>query len=452
MLPEFNARTSKQRSMVPRPGWDADATGVSAGVARAFWGMGGFDYCVIGENVYRRQSGAALGESWTDIGNVANDDAPMGVADNGTVALLCGANNSYTVEGSTVTEVVDPDIPQSRVVAYANGYFLKAFSGSNKFAQSSIDSPTEWNALEAAFERQTPGNIIDIVYDDGDVLIFKESSVGFWYESGAATGIAFDRVPQVTVPIGCLSKDSIQTDIGNSVVFLGREQGMSPGIYALSGRQFQRISTPAIDYQISKMEDLDTAIACRVGFASHSLYLITFPNQASYAFDSSTGEWHRWQTYGQNDFIGRLAIPSANELLILRENDGPARLNEIAAEGGDTPMIFRRVTAPIEFDGRPFTLDWVELDCEVGGLEARTGSSAGSLPTEYVVTLYVSEDNGVTWQGPYHAPLGPEGKYNHRVRWAGLGAFREVVFRVEVTQAILPYFNGLRCGIRVGRA
>jgi hypothetical protein len=452
LLPEFNAQTSKQRSMVPRPGWDADATGVSEGVARQFWAMGGFDYCVVGPTVYRRESGAAIGTAWTNIGAVVDDGQQMGVADDGSTALLCGSNDNYVVSGSSVTLNNVVGIPGGQAVAYANGYWLKAFPDSNKFAQSDLDDPTTWPALDQAFERQTPGNIVDIVYDDGDVLIFKEQSVGYWYESGAPTGIAFDRVPQLTTPIACLSANSIRTNIGNSVLFLGREQGMAAGVYALAGRQFRRVSTPAIDHQISLIEDLSSAVAYRIGFASHSLYVLTFPNQAAYAFDASTGEWHRWQTHGRNDFIGRLAITSGNHALFLRDEDGPARLNPDSAEDGDGPIVFRRVTAPVELQGRPFTLDWVELDCDVGGLEARTGTSAGSLPDEYIVSLYVSENNGVTWQGPYQAPLGPEGAYNHRVKWSGLGMFREVVFRVEVTQPILPYLNGLRCGIRTGRA
>jgi len=448
LVPEFNARTSKQRVMVPRPGWDEDAEGISEGLPRQFWAMAGFDYAVVGTTVYRRASAAALGASWSSIGTVANDDARMGVADDGARALLCGANNDYVVEGDQVAEVSDPDIPSGAVVAYANGYWLKAFAGSNQFGQSEIDDPSSWDPLNRGFERQTPGNIVDIVYDNGDVLIFKEGAVSFWYESGAATGISFDRVPQVTTPVSLLSSQSDDTDVGGSVVFLGQERGMTPAVYAMAGRQFQKISTPAIDYQLSLLESPEDAISFRVGFASHQLYMLTFPGVATYAFDVSTREWHRWQTLYSGDFVGRFSLGR----LLLKDDGLPIRLNEIAAEGGTTPIVFRRVTAPVELQGRPFTLDWVELDCEVGGQGDRVGASAGAVPEEYVVSLYVSENNGATWQGPYDAPLGPEGNFGNSVRWSGLGMFREVVFRVEVTQPILPYFNGLRCGVRVGRS
>lgn len=434
VFPEVNSRSSKSRVMLPRPGREAYAS--SAGNPRLLWAMGGVLFGVTGTSAIRIEGGAV-----TALGTI-EDGTRMGVAHNGSTALICNGDKQYQVDYWGVTEITDEDCPSGSVVAYQNGYWIKTAEGSNQFRVSSIDNPSAWSSLDNAFDRQVPGNIVGLASDHGELVVFKDSSISFWYENGAATGIPFARVPQLFLETGAVNAQTIVTGIAERLIFLGRDEDATLAVFSMAGRQVQRISTPAVDYQIAQYANPSEAYAFKASMAGHPLYVIRFPGVATWAYDASINEWHQWQSYGLPDYDATHCALSGSDLYVMKDDGAVSRLSLTLYQDDGNPIIYRRVSAPYERQGRPFCMDWLELDCETG---------SASIDTSAVVSLELSRDGGRTWSSPRNASLGAAGDTHRRVKWTGLGMARDVVFRITQADGTRPVWTGLRAGIRTGR-
>ena len=52
------------------------------------------------------------------------------------------------------------------------------------------------------------------------------------------------------------------------------------------------------------------------------------------------------------------------------------------------------------------------------------------------VALYCSKDGGQTWGQPRYAMLGEIGQWKYRARWGPLGASRDMVFKIVITEPV----------------
>ena len=431
---EINAANSKQRAFIQRPGRQTFCS--LTGEPRAMWYMDGTLYAVSGTMAYRiDMSGAAI-----ELGAISGSGR-LGVAHNGETALVCSDTLSWAVTASGVTLVSDPDMPSGRRVTYQNGYFLKSVKGSNRFGASAIDDPLTWETLDFAQERQLPGDVVQILTDHAELLLMKSDSIGFWFESGAATGLPFDRVPQLTLNTGVVAPDSVVGSLDERVFFLGQQINTSPMAFVLTGRNAQKISTPAMDVQFNKYTNPQDAYAWSFSTEGHFFYALTFPGQATWVYDVSTNEWHQWARSQSPDYDATYCVRAYNKTFILAYGGVFSLENEVNRDG-QAAIIRRRATSPVEVQGRPFSVDWVELDCEVGT------AATGTTPE---VGLEVSRDRGFTWSNARYAGLGTEGQYRRQVRWTGLGSGREMVFRVTSGADAKVIWTSLRAGVRVGR-
>jgi len=359
---------------------------------------------------------------------------------NGTLYVIRGTSLLSIASNGAVTTLVDT--PTGRRVTFHNGYWLKIDDGTNEFAASAIDDPTSWEALDNAFERQLPGDLQFILSDHAEVLLMKSQSIAFWFESGAATGIPFDRVPQLVLQTGVVAPDSVLGSLDERVFFLGQQQSGTPMVFVLQGRQAQKISTPAVDNVIARSGVASDAYAFQLGWKGHLFYVLTLPGYATLAFDALSGLWSDWTRYPLPTYDVTHTASAYDRILGLTTGGDVVGFDDDVNTDAGTTMVRSRTTMPFEVRGQPFSMDWVELDCEMGG------AALGDSPQ---VSIEISRDRGQTWSNPRYASLGATGKYLKRVKWDKLGFGREFVVRVSCSDDVRLAMTGLRAGVRVGR-
>lgn len=415
-------------ALVNVPGTSRIAT--IGGDPHALWEMDGGLYAVVNKTAYAiSPQGSA-----SALGSVAVSGR-CGVAHDGTRALLAGGGRSYQVTASGVTEITDPDCPAGTEVTYHNGYFLKSVAGSNEFRASSIDDPTTWSPTDNAFERQVPGNVVAPFSDSGELMLFKDRAIGFWFESGAASGIPFDRTPQLVLQTGCASAGSI-VSADNRVFFLAQED--SGGVYAavLEGRQVRRISTEDIDFQLRSADS--SCRAYHYGLEGHTFYAVTCPT-GTFVYDAATQAWHDRAGFGSTQDVNVAVTRAYGRTYALGVDGHIHEMDNGLYTHNGAAIIRERVTPEFSMRGRSFAISRVSLDLDTG------------ISDNPEVTIEVSEDHGRTFRNRHYSTATRTGDYVHRVYWTGLGAYRSAVFRIRQTDNSPTAWRNLRLEFRVGR-
>lgn len=418
--------TTKQVMLVSRPG--RILFKIIGANPQALWSMNNHLMAVNNNVVYRVSSTSAV----TQIGTVQGAGR-FNVSHDGTTALLSTPIKDYRVRVGGVVEVTDEDILSGNQNTYHNGYWLK-FNG-NEFISSAIDDPLTWVNTDNAFERQLPGDIVQVLSDHAELLVIKSESMGFWFESGSTSGIPFDRVPQLVLHTGCAFPDTLVGSLDERVFFVGTQQGMPPYAYVLQGRQAQKISTQAVDRALADAVD---PVGWRYGIDGHPHYIIHDAGNFTWAYDVATNAWHEWTLGNENSYDvvalermwGRdLGMTSAGHIVEFKDT--------LFRDQGDA-IICTRITEPLSFQRRNMSVDWIEFDMQVGKGDAE-------------VSLEMSWDRGRTWTNPRYKNIGPDGNSDITVKFDGLGSGQEFILRLKSSGNVAFVAAGARAGVRVAR-
>ena len=157
----------------------------------------------------------------------------------------------------------------------------------------------------------------------------------------------------------------------------------------------------------------------------------------TWVYDALDGGWHQRSTVGD---LGTDVRWRAESVAYWREKfyaftrDGLVctfmrdYFVEDFRTGEKRPVIRRRQTGVVVDNFRPFTIEELAVECNVGMFE--------DYDTEPKMMLEVSKDGGHTFGTAKAAGLGHTGQYSHRVRWRNLGYNRKCVVRVSFSAPV----------------
>lgn len=407
-FPYILQRTSGLTAFV-KPGATAPVRGITH--------VDNYVYTVIGDTLYRvSQSGA-----FDNLGHIA---------DVGQVRMsMRGANSDYIWIGTASTAYA---ANASNLLALSNaqrlvgidqqdGYMLGVERSSNKLWRSTLDDPTTVSALGFTTVDTYGDDVVGMVSQGRQPLVFKQLSIEAFYNDGSAK--VFSRTE--VVARGCAAGDSIVKDT-TGVYFLGEDLL----VYRLVGYQAQAISTETVARLIQAQVSPQTAVGWMYQEAGHTFYILSFSG-LTLSYDLNTSLWSKRVSHGRDNWrvSCHVWVPGWRKHVVGDVASGdlmfldPEAYNEM-----DDPLRWR-VTAPPMWNNTHRT----SVAEFIADIETGVSTTAGVEPE---VVLDWSNNGGKTYQGGIARGFGAPGEYNKRVRWGSLGAHESWTPRLTVVDDV----------------
>lgn len=240
---------------------------------------------VRGAGVYRTALG---GGAATLIGAIgAGGDCQM--VDAGTHVVIIDASQNIAVAATaSAVSTITPPAGSFSDATYMDGYTIYSREGTDEFYISAIDDPLTISALDFSTADALSGDIVGLIADHKELIIFKEKSIEFWYNSGAAD-FPFVRSSPGVAERGCSAVGSI-AKYDNQVFWLGDDLR----VYAMQGYQPRPVSTPWVDRVNAVLTEPEKARGSAFVFEGAAYYLLdtNYNNSESLVWSITTNLWH----------------------------------------------------------------------------------------------------------------------------------------------------------------
>lgn len=452
LFPEVNALgTGKEHevaALVPTPGLRLLLT-LTDSPMRGMWNASnGTLFVVAGATLY------SVSSSWvaTSIGTLNTSTGPVSISDNGLHVMLVDGSYGYTwtIASSTFAVITDPDFYAADQVTFQDGYFILNKKNSNQFFISGLNGIT-FAALDISTAEGKPDSVVGVLSANQNLIVFGSQSIEVYYDSGDT--FPFSRIQGAVVDVGCSAPFSV-AKLQNSVYWLGGDETGSGIVYKTNGYQPVRISTPAIESVIRGLTSAQVASATAYTYqqGGHLFYCLNLPGTLStWVFDASTELWHEraylnlWSlerhraecqavAYGYN-VVGDYQTGKVYAL-------DPSTLT-------DNGTSIARVRSSPHFSQGMLNIrhNKFQLDMETG-----VGTSGTGQGVDPKVMLRWSDDGGHSWSNEYWVDSGKVGKTKTRVIWRRLGASRDRVYEVRITDPVKTVLIGAEIDVEGGAA
>ena len=424
-------------SLIPTPGLELLGT-VGDGPIRGHYRASDNKLYVVSKNeLYKVES------NWVPekIGDLLTSSGIVDFADNGTTLVVVDGPNGYysTLGSNTTTRIDDIAWLGSTRVEYLDGYFIFNKPNSGIWYISEILS-TEIDPLDFATAESNPDDIIATQVNHRELWIFGESSIEVWYNSGAAD-FPFERISSGILEMGCAAAFSVNK-IDKTTFWLGKNKDGEGVVYAATGFIPQRISTHAVELQIQSYNDISDAVAWTYQENGHFFYVLNFPDaETSWVYDLSSGMWHERAYFKDGNYERHRANFHSyvynTHVVGDYENANIYHLNsDFTTDNGDE---IRRLRAAPHIDDFMKRVIHNEFQLE---LETGLAVDGKPLDEEAQIVLQFSDDGGHNWSNEKFKGIGKVGKKRTRVHWHRLGASRDKVYRVILSDPVKTYLIG----------
>ncbi len=426
------------------PGLDRELT-LGPGPVRAMLAYDTKLFIVSGDRFYRLNQSLAP----TLVGNITTDTGFVSLSTDGTYVLIIDNEAekgwTYNIATEAFAQITDTDFPtKPTVAASVTGYFLVL----DKFTQRvhySTD-PTTWGALDFFSAERSPDDLVSIIDDHNEVILFGTKSIELWRLS--ATWQAIDGS---FLEFGCAAVGS-PAKMDNSVYWLDE----SLVVRALRGTSATRVSNHAVEYRIRQHTRDEIAAARSYAYKpeGHSFYVLTVGNE-TFVYDAAVqnpeAAWHQraYLVPSTGLLIQHRGICHAyfagKDLVGDYENGRVYRYDpDVYTDNGDTiPAIW--TYRHLDAQGLRVFYDAIEIEVE-SGVGTQTGQ--GFDPQ---VEMRYSDDGGREWVPWRQSDIGRVGLYRTRARWGRLGMSHDRVFQFRISDPVKRAIANANMEITVGR-
>ena len=331
------------------------------------------------------------------------------------------ASDGAFVGGSTV-EVVD-------------NYFIYSKPDSQLWGATDILSILS-NPLSYGAKDGSPDDLVTIIVDRREVYLLGEMSSEVWIDVGSFP-FPFQRIPGTSTQQGIAARFSAAR-VGNSFAYVSKNNRGEATVVRMNGYIPERISTHAVENTLVG-QNVSDALAWTYQLNGHEVYVVTFPsigeNGLTWAFDSTTGLWHKWlYTNNQNEYErhrGNCCSFFNQQVLVGDYENGKLYRVSLSEYTDDGQFIRRLRRCPhITSDLQRQYFHELQIQFEPGiGLSTGQGDNPQAM-------LRWSNDGGFTWSNENWVTIGAQGQYYNRAMWRRLGWARDRIFEVVVTDPI----------------
>jgi len=404
-------------------------------------------YAVVGTSLYKVNSDGTS----TSLGTVEGA-LPVDMSYNSNQIDIVAEVKAYSFDVPTLalTEHTGGGYEQANSCTSLANYSIISVKDTGRFRWK-LTNVTTFDALDFATAEAESDNLVAVRAVASDIALLGSKTTEWWGPTGEAGANAFAKTATAAANIGCVSRDTaIVVDSG--LTWVGRD-GRAGGVsvYRAEGYAPRKISPPEVDNYLEAVSDLSTLKAFAYQQRGHLFYVLTLPDEWSFAWDISTNQWSYRKTgswpMGEDATGGwdaeNFAINGVKQ--IVGSSDG--NLYELLADTftENSEGIVREATcSQLSHDGKRAFMSRLELDIEAGvGLSSGQGSSP-------IVMACWSDDGGMTWSNPRNASMGAIGKYKYRATWHACGAYRNRIIKFRVSDPVKVVFLGSWADVTLG--
>ena len=423
-----------QETLFGTPGLTQVAKASDIESCRGAHEMNGVPYFVIGSKLYSMSSSYAL----TDHGQIAGSGR-VSMADNGTQLLLLvpgGNGYIYNHVADTFAQITDADFTANgnpQQVVFIDGFFCLT-TDTKKFIVSALNDGLSYNALDFGTAESDPDEIVAPIVFKNQLFIGGSQTIEAFQNIGGAD-FPFQRTG-LFLSKGISSPFSIQS-IQDTFVFVGAGTNESPAIWALNGNNVAKISTTAIDKELSALTEAQILDIYSWAYAEKGAYFVGFALPGTtLVYDTISKRWHERKSFVDGSlgaYRVNALVRAYNQLWAGDLVDGRIGLlaQNVYTEY-DTEIRRTIVTQPFQNNMDSFVLPELDLTVVSG-----VGNSSAVDPK---VGLERSVD-GKIWSDARYRSIGKVGEYNRRVIWNRNGrASRFELFRFTISDPVKPVF------------
>jgi len=421
-------------ALYPTPGLEEVATtGVADERCRAMFTINGRAFYVAGQRLIEVFADDTILVRGTGLGDL--DGSPATIMSNGDAGQQLGITSGskfyvYDLEANTLTFVADA----ATQCGFIDGFGVLLDPQTSTIKLTELEDFSTLDPLAVAQRNAGADRWSGMIVSHKEIWLFGSQTTEVWYNAGAAI-FPFLPNPSVFINIGILAPFSVAI-LDNAPIWLGSSTDGTGIVYRANGYAPQRVSTHALEYELSTYETLLDAQAWTYQEQGHNFYVLTFPTAGrTWVFDASTGAWHQRGEWNGDDYG---SVPNFGHMFAFgthytgdRES-GKLYRQSVDLTTDSTGRVQRRMRrAPhLSKENTRIGFDKFQLDLEVG-LGLSTGQ--GSDPT---LMLRWSSDGGQTWGNEHWTSAGVQGAYSARAIWRMLGAGRDRVYELVVTDPI----------------
>lgn len=449
-------------------------TTVAASGCRGLFTQDGRTWAVIGDQLYPVTVDAAnvIVTAGASLGTILSDGALVSFASNGdggTQLAIVGGGQLKILNLQTnvlSAAILLPLTKAPTMIGYLDAYFILAEANSPILWFSALVNGTSWDALDF-FTRSTAS----------DYVVGMRCALSRCWVFGSETSEAYEDVGDADNPFqpikGSLFSIGLAARWGigegpNTLWWLGRSRTSGPAVYRLNGYGGTRISTHAIEAQLSKGRTLTDAETLVYEQEGHLFCAFSCPSVGDFGltpvWDESEQQWHHRSAWNSALAREELWRPRGHacvgNLHLVGSRDSGAIWALDLDTYDDDGQILRAVRrAPyLGAESVVSFVDKFELGVEPGvGLQipdisggyfaladgptlwaASLAEGTPGTARDATVELRVSKDAGKTWFSAGAASFGQAGEYDHRTMWTRLGQARidRLIFEIIQTDAV----------------
>lgn len=256
-------------------------------------------YAVGGSTVYSVSSAFQA----TALGTItAGLTRPVSMSDNGTTLVIVDGTPGgwkVTLAGGAFAPISDATSDPDGVFEgadrtdYLDGFLLFNKPNTPQF-QSSNAEEVVFDPLYFADKISHSDLLMSIAVAKREIWLIGTTTTEIWVNSGAQD-FPFQSFPNVIIDSGTVAKYSVAT-VDNTVFWLSQSRQGEGIVMQGAGYQNTRVSTYAIEYELSTYPRLDDAVAMTYQYAGHTFYHLTFPSAnanmgKSWLYDLTTQQW-----------------------------------------------------------------------------------------------------------------------------------------------------------------
>lgn len=370
---------------------------------------------------------------------------PASMVDNGIQLVVVNGSPSgwyVTLEKTRFNTLYDPSFQGADKVDYVDTFFLFNTPGTPNW-YSSLSLSVLFDPLYTADKEGFSDLLATLIVCRRWIWLLGQRTSEVWYNAGTAD-FPFAIMPGEFVEHGCTAIYTVQK-YDDSVYWLTTDKdGHCIIVKGLWGN-VQRISTWAIEAEISKYPDIDQAVGMTYQQNGHAFYVLTFRQaDKTWVFDISTQQWHEWVVIdqdGNEHCHPAVAMTYAwGKNLCLEYSTGrvfwldPDYFQDDFNFGLNGPTVRRRSFPHVTQDGKRRTVWQFVADVSVGNQIDTVQPPL--LNFRYSIT------RGASWSTTMVAGLGNTGQYDHSMQFQRLGSARDWVFEVFWSGADFTTLNG----------
>jgi hypothetical protein len=425
-------------SHYPAPGLRGLSTAPTAGCRCLYTASNGQLYGVYGSAVY------SIDRTWafTSLGTIGGAATPVSMRDNGFDLLIVdGSTLGWTMPlgGSAIVLVSDPNFYGATRVDICDTYFVLNRPGTNNW-YISLTNQVAFDALDIASKTGSPDPISTVIVMHNEPWTLGTKTSQVWYDAGAAD-FTFASMPGVFIEQGCAAAHSAaKYDL--SIYWLSQNEAGQYIVMRGNSYAAERISTFAIEAEISSYGDVSDAIGFCFQIGGHAFYQLTFPSaDRTWVWDEATKFWHErvwidtnghWHRHRANAAAFAYGVNVCGDW----ETGDLYALDLDTYTDNNNPILYLRTFPHMVKDSKRVTYQRFVVDMEVGTLE---GSTPDNPP---MVSLRWSDDRGATFGDAVQMPMGAAGQYDTSIQFWGLGMARDRVFEVSWSAPMRTALNG----------